>query len=181
MMTFYFLPLVPIGPCEWILQCQDCRQNWDPSILRVHRVGIGNLAANMLPEENFQEELLRAMVLMVIDRGRIAEDDIQGLMRIGSGLMGRVVHRDELGWICSSAYQNKIPIENYLHSMIGNWTEDQQQVALHYLFLTATIGEDLTDHAAKVLAKYQKMIGLSETEFQEIVEAAVQFDETRES
>ncbi|GEM_PF-962800 len=169
-MTFYFLPLIPLGARERILQCLQCRQHWDEAILEPPF----ERSLIELAEEVFHDELLRASVLLLIENGEIGEQDIVGLMRVGSRLTGRDVDREELGQICSSAYQNKISVRHYFSSVQKRWTPSQQRTAMQTLFMVASLGEQLDPKRLRLLDEFRQQTGMTEREFEAAIEAVVE-------
>jgi hypothetical protein len=171
-LTLYFIPTVPIGGVEYFVRCSGCGANWDPAILRMDAATLQEQRAI-----NFGIEAFRAAVLTALASGVISENQIQALLRISARLLPAPIDREQLGQLCSSAYQNRITAANYVRSVSGAWTTEQRQFALQAMFVAASAnGETLDDATLRLLASLRDLLRLTDREYQDAVEAAIDWD-----
>lgn len=171
-LTIYFIPVVPIGAAEEVVYCTGCRSNWDVSALEVDQAM--HEAAQM---DVFREEAIRAAVLVVIADGVISEEEINSLQRIGNRLLDRPIDREELGELCSAASRNRITAVNYLTTVAPRWNREQKVLGLQAIFLAASAEGQLGDEQLQALERARQTMNFTQSEFEEIIEAALQWDE----
>ena len=90
--------------------------------------------------------------------------------------MKRPVERDELGWICSSAQQNRIEAVNYVLTVSRHWNQQQRARALQGMFLAATADGPLGELQMRILARMQELFEFTDAEYHAAIEQAVQWD-----
>ena len=170
-LTLYFIPTFPVGSFDYFVQCDHCHANWDPSVLEMDALNHTNAG-----EEQFCEEAVRAAVLVVLADEQITENEIMVLKRISEHMMKRPVERDELGWICSSAQQNRIEAVNYVLTVSRHWNQQQRARALQGMFLAATADGPLGELQMRILARMQELFEFTDAEYHAAIEQAVQWD-----
>ena len=170
-LTLYFIPTVPVGGAELFVQCDQCRSVWDPTVLDMDRT-----THEMALEEQFREEALRAAVLVVLVDNRTTDAEITALARIGERLLERELDREELGWLCSIAQENKVEAANYVLTVSKRWTSDQRSVALQAMFLAATAEEKMTPEKTAVLTKMRDILEMTDFEYESAIEEALTWE-----
>ncbi len=171
-LTVYLIPMIPLGDREQFVQCQQCRNRFDPTVLDRS----GPSTSTPPDPAAFEQQWLRTALLVVIESGQMTEPEIAGLQRIGTLLSGRPVDREELGQLCSSAYQNGIQVQHYVQSVGHRWSAEQKQVAMQACFLAASIGGELQPPQMELLQTLKQELDLTNEEFQQAIEAAVELD-----
>ncbi|MGB7325057.1 MAG: TerB family tellurite resistance protein [Rubripirellula sp.] len=167
-LTLYFIPTIPIGNAEVFVQCDQCKQTWDPTVLDVDQA-----THEAAEAAKFLDEALRAAVLVTLVDGTISELEIQSLIEIASHMQDRDVDLDEIGHLCSIAQQNKIEAANYVLTVSTRWNEKQKRQGLQAMFLAATAEGEMTEKKVKTLAKMQELLGMTDAEYQDAIEAAL--------
>ncbi len=167
-LTLYFIPTLPIGNAETFVQCDQCKQTWDPTVLEMDQA-----THEAADSEKFLDEALRAAVLVTLVDGTISEPEIETLQEIATHMQGREVDRDEIGRLCSIAQQNKIEASNYVMTVSVRWNEEQKRQALQAMFLAATAEGVLSDQKIKTLTKMQKLFDMTDNEYQTAIEATM--------
>jgi predicted RNA-binding Zn-ribbon protein involved in translation (DUF1610 family) len=170
-LTLYFIPTIPIGGLEYFVRCQQCRSHWDPAIL--HNDGT---SPRELQELQFGEEAFRAAVLLAVEDRDVSEEQIELLIRISNRLLLEPADREDLGRLVSSAHQNRITAANYVRSVCPGWTTDQRQFALQAMFVAVTGQGELDESKLQLLASLRDTMDLTDQEYQEAIEAAIQWD-----
>ena len=170
-LTLYFIPVIPIGPAEMFVQCDQCRSVWDVSVLQMDQKQHEAAA-----EDQFRLEAIRSAVLVVLADGHITEAEIEALEVVVSRLLQREVSRDEIGEICSIATQNQIEAANYVLTISKGWNRNQRQTALQAMFLAASAGGELNDQQLATLAKMRDILEFTDAEYQTAIGDALQWD-----
>lgn len=170
-LTLYFIPTIPIGGEEYFILCAGCRSHWDPAILQIDAQ-----THQQLQEERFGQDAFRATVLVALADGELDELSIETLIRISGRLLPDPVSREELGFLCSSAVQNGVQPLNYVLSVSGPWATEQRQFALQAMFVAATSGGELTESQLALLSSLRDALELTDAEYQQAVEAAIDWD-----
>lgn len=171
-LTLYFVPVIPIGSVELIIQCKTCKSNWDTSVLNVSAESHQRSLSDQV-----HEEIFRSMTLFVLSDGYMTPDEVEPLRDLASRIFEREVDREELGKLCSLAEQSSIPVKNYVESVARKWTVEQQKLAIQVMFLGASLRGELGEERIAVLMRMRELAGLSEAEFQELVEACLRWNE----
>jgi len=167
-LTIYFIPVVPIGPAEEFVQCSSCKTN---SPLAALEVDERTFRENQ--ESNFRLTLFHAAVMVVIADDTISENEIQALIELGNQLLPDGMDRENLGAICSSTRQNRIPPTNYIATVSKPWSTAQKRAAVQAIFLAATADGKLEGPQLKLLKWLRDEFGMSEPEYQTAIEQAV--------
>ena len=170
-LTLYFIPTVPIGGAELFVQCDRCRQAWDPTVLDLDQRSL-----ELAREEQFLDEAMRSAVLVVIADGIITENEILALQRVGKRLLDRDIDREELGRLCSIAEQNGITAANYVMTVSRRWSPDQRLRALQAMFLAATAEGAMSSEQVATLAQMRDLLEMSEGDYQRAIEEALNWD-----
>lgn len=170
-LTLYFIPTVPIGGPETFVQCDHCRECWDETVLQMDRE-----SHEAAKREQFQDEAIRASILMVLVNQDISEDQIVALQRIASDLLERPLDREELGRLCSIAVQNRIEAKNYVLTVSHRWTEEQKRLGLQAMFLAVTAVDEPGEAQYQLLADLRDLLDLTSDEYEEAIEEVLHFD-----
>ena len=172
-LTLYFIPIIPIGGAEMFVQCDQCQSTWDVSVLQMDQKQHEEAA-----EEQFRLEAVRSAVLVVLADGHITEAEIAMLERVVSRILQRNVTREEVGEICSIATQNKIEAANYVLTVSKRWNQKQREIALQAMFLAASADGELNEDQLATLSKMRDVLEFTDTEYQEVIQQALQWDES---
>ncbi len=170
-LTLYFIPTVPIGGPETFVQCDQCRECWDETVLQMDRE-----SHETARQEQFLDETIRAAVLIVMADGVMSEEEIDALQRIASGLLDRPLDREVLGHLCSVAVQNGIEAKNYVLTVSQRWNQDQRTLALQAMFLAATAEGDLGQAQITLLGELREILDLTDQEYEQAIEEALQWE-----
>ena len=170
-LTLYFIPTVPVGTAELFVQCDQCRDTWDPTVLEMDQH-----SHEVAQEAQFHDEALRSCLLIVIADGKISEAEIDALQLIGGQLLERPIDREELGQLCSIAQQNQIEAGNYVLTVCRRWNQKQRSTALQAMFLAAT-ADQMGDKQTKLLARMREILEFTDDEYHQAIEEALTWEE----
>lgn len=169
-LTLYFIPTVPIGAAESFVQCDQCRESWDETVLAMDRESHEAAA-----HEQFLDEAMRSAILIVLADGKISEAEIETLLRIADGLLERPLDRDELGHLCSVAMQNQIEAKNYVLTVSRRWNQSQRVLALQAMFLAASAEGELSERQIKLLGELREILELTDREYESAIEDSLEW------
>ncbi len=170
-LTIYFIPTVPIGRAESFVQCDDCKDCWDASVLEIDREH-----HQTIEEDIFSDQAVRSAILVVLADGVTTENEIAALQRIASRLLKRFVDREELGQLCSIAQENGIQAKNYVLPVSRRWNQQQRSLALQAMFLAATAEGEMGSSQLQLLAEMRDLLDMSDNEYQAAIEQAITWD-----
>lgn len=168
-LTLYFIPVLPLGNAEILVQCDDCRTTWDESVLSMDRASHEAAA-----QQEFAEQTLRSAVLMTLVDGSISDREILALIEMARSRLSMEIDREDLGRLCSIAQQNKIEAKNYLLTISHGWNQDQRRTALQVLFLAATVDPVMSDKKLSVLSSMREIFNLTDHEYEVAIEEVLQ-------
>lgn len=164
-LTLYLIPVVPIGSIELTIECDACRCNWDPSILKS-----GSAEDGSVDDAKARHEIFRAMILFVLLDGYMEADEVEPLGILASRTFGRTIDREELGRLCSLAEQTEIPVSNYLESVFRRWNPEQKSFAIQTLFMAGSLRPEMGKERTGLLLWMRQHAGLSELDFEELIQ-----------
>ena len=171
-LTLYFIPVVPIGSVELVINCDRCRSNWDETVLQVNAE-----SHHLLMESQVKHEIFRSMILFVLTDGFMEPNEVEPLRKLASRIFQKEVSREELGRLCSMSEQSGVPAENYLETVYQNWNTAQRTLAIQAMFLGASLRGELGDERTRLLMKLRNRAGLTEADFQSLIEQCLQWNE----
>lgn len=169
-LTLYFIPVIPISSAEWFVCCDQCKSNWDPNVLEIDRA-----SHEAAQEELFQEQAMRAAILVGLIDEQISESEITALLSVGELLLQQEIDREELGQLCSMARQVSIKPAHYLLTTSKHWTIPQRLLALQAMFLVASAEGDLTENQLTLLSELREILQLSDLEYETAIEDALNY------
>lgn len=171
-LTLYFIPTVPIGPAEFFVQCEECRENYDESVLHMDRT-----AHEKAQAQQFRTEAIRSAVLITLIDNDISEAEISTLLFISETMFQHPMDREELGRLCSIAKNVEIQAGNYVLTVSRGWTMHQRMFALQAMFLAATAGEDdVSPTKMASLRRMRDILELTDREFEAVIDDALNYD-----
>lgn len=171
-LTLYFIPVVPIGSVELVINCDRCRSNWDETVLQVNAE-----SHHLLMESQVKHEIFRSMILFVLTDGFMEPNEVEPLRKLASRIFQKEVSREELGRLCSMSEQSGVPAENYLETVYQHWNTAQRTLAIQAMFLGASLRGELGDERTRLLMKLRNRAGLTEADFQSLIEQCLQWNE----
>lgn len=170
-LTIYFIPTVPVGRAEAFVQCDNCKDCWDLSVLEIDREH-----HETIEQDLFLDQAVRSAILVVLADGVITENEIAALQRIASRLLNRDVDREELGELCSIARENRIEAANYVLTVSRRWSQSQRSLALQAMFLAASAEGELGDSQVRLLAEMRNLLDMSDLDYQSAIEQALEWE-----
>lgn len=175
-LTLYLIPVVPIGSIELTIECDSCRCNWDPSILK-----IGLAEDCPVDDAQARHEIFRAMILFVLLDGYMEADEVEPLGILASRIFGRTIDREELGRLCSLAEQTEIPVSNYLESVFRRWNPEQKSFAIQALFMAGSLRPEMGKERTGLLLWMRQNAGVSEIDFEELIQDCLGWEDASTS
>ena len=164
--------MVPIGDAHGIVLCDGCKSRFDPSVLEM-----SNRDPVVVDRDQFENEALRAAILIAMIDGEINDTDVPNLLTVASHLAGMPIDREVLGLHTSIARENKVPIENYIRPIAHRWNDEQKREGLGAMFLSASATGTMRPEQSRILSELHDILNLSESQFQAAVEEALTWEQ----
>ncbi|TWT92111.1 TerB family tellurite resistance protein [Stieleria varia] len=168
-LTVYFIPTVPIGDAQRYIQCDECGQRWDQSVMHFRTPG-----QPTIDRESFEYQAFHAAILVVLIDETIDEVEIAVLHDIAIRLSGEPVDRETLGRWCSIAQENRISAVNYAWTLSRRWDTQQRAEALGVMFLAATAHGEMNTLQSDTLARMRDIFDFSDDQYRRAIESAFQ-------
>lgn len=170
-LTLYFIPTVPVGGAEVFVQCDQCKQHWDETVLQMDRATHEEAA-----ESQFRDEAMKACILFVIADDSISENEIEALKKVGNRVLDRPIEREELGRLCSVASENRIEAVNYVLTVCPRWNDLQCRLALQAMFLACSADGELGPAQLDALTSLKDLFGLTDADYQNAIEESLDWE-----
>lgn len=167
-LTIYFIPVVPIGASEEFLVCSSCKTN-SPLAALDH----DERSFRQSQDLQFRHNTLQAAAMVVTADGTITEREIEALLELAHRLVPGELDRDRLGALCSSIRLNRVTPKNFIAAVSRPWSTAQRRLAFQVIFLAASADGQLDDVKVKLLSWLREQFGMSEKEYQNAIEEAV--------
>jgi len=169
-LTIYFIPVIPIGPAEEFVQCSHCKTN-SPLVAIQH----DERSFRAEQDLQFRNHAFEGAAMIVAADGIIAEREIETLIDLGNRLLPSGMDRETLGAYCSSIRENRIAVKNFVATASSPWSIAQKRLALQCFFIAATAEGQIGDSQLKLLSWLRDHFGMSEKEYENAIEDAVDF------
>lgn len=182
-LTLYFIPVIPIGGMHEYVQCRNCKDSFEKSIL----------AGTMLPEDAlvgppeklasteiddepaFEEDLLKVLALMMIEDGHVSENEISLARRLFENMTEKSLSREDLGKVCSQVKLHRLTTTNFLVTARTRREHQEQLLLVQAMFGVAGADGEITQKRLQSLLATQEILGLDEREFQSAINATEQW------
>ncbi len=167
-LTLYFIPMVPIGGLTEYVQCASCKTSFPPLVLANHMLPEGTLRTEER-EETFEDYLLLAMAIVMVDDGQVSEIEISTAQRLYEAMTGQDLTRDRLGMSCSQVQTAGMSISGFLRKAC-ELDHDDKLLLIQGMFGVAAAEGEITPKRMRSLLAARTTLQLDEPEFQRAIE-----------
>lgn len=179
-LTLYFVPVLPIGGVHEYVQCRNCKDSFEQSVL----------AGTMLPENaivgeesksnsdespEFEEDLLKALALMMVEDGHVSENEIAVARRLFENMTDRALSREDLGKVCSQVQLHRLTTTSFLVTAKERRSHEERLLLIQAMFGVAGADGDISQRRLRSLLETQTILGIDEGEFQAAISATEQW------
>jgi tellurite resistance protein len=168
-LTVYFIPLIPLQAVGEFIQCQQCRQQFEP-------------AAASLTEEDYQaarrraalESIRRVLVLFlatedtVTDREMLAVEDFLEQSRLQEVTLEQM--HAETAWVRHAGMDSL----EFIRQVAAILTPEDKELLVRHAFLVATADGQLSPPRQTLLRNLPDVLGIPESRFRELIVLAVE-------
>lgn len=168
-LTFYLIPIIPIGGLEVYVQCGKCKEAFEPSVLSV----------SSPPElvsgrpRSYEDDLLTSIALM-LNADAIGEPNIWIAQRVYWRLTNQSLSRSRLGSECSQIRSSRMSMSSFLATAAERLDFDERLSVASALFAVAAVEGKLSPMRSKILQRLPAILAVDEGAFRESVEEAVE-------
>lgn len=164
-LTVFFIPLIPLDVESDTLKCDVCGTQWLPDVLEFDPQAY---------RREFHTHLLRVMVLLILDDGRINERQVAVMQEVYQEVAGHTLTRAQLATEFELAKQHNLSAVDYLRRVDLRLGEPAKDRIIRAAFLTATATGQLSELQQKQLSQFPAAMGIPETRFRRVIEQALQ-------
>ncbi len=164
-LTVYFIPVVPIGGLQEYVECRNCSNSFESSI-------VGDVTPES--ERSFETDLLKVAALTMLEDQTVTEAEIARAI-VAVGLIGHVrISREDLGQTCSIMRSRQMRLGGLLWTARQRWTREECLRMLQVIFLVASAEGELSAARLKALMHAASTLGISNEELESCVMEAEQ-------
>ena len=170
-LTLYFIPVVPIGSLQEYVQCQECRQSFEPSVVAAVRLG---QAATTVDEKSsdgtvveYRDDLLRVLALIMVEDGHVTENEIRIARRLFENICEENLSREELGQACSDV--RRMSVISFLSTVKARRSYEERLMLVQAMFGVAGADGEITAGRMRSLLQSKDVLELDEVDFQEAI------------
>ncbi len=178
-LTLYFIPVIPIGGLEEFVQCGRCKTAFDPAVLtnRIAPSPVNSPTAKLTeaPLNSFNRDLLTIIALIMIEDGKVTEQEIAVARTLFQNITKSSITRDELGRTCSQVRLKRVHLPSFLNSLVERRTHDEKLLLVQAMFGIAGADGSISPGRLAALMQSQSALQIDESEFQRAVSDTAQW------
>ena len=178
-LTLYFIPILPIGGIEEFVQCGRCKNAFDPAILtnRIMPSAASGQPTSLTEAkpDSFDSDLLTIIALIMIEDGRVTEQEITVATKLYQNIMEKSITREELGRTCSQVRLKRVHLLSFLNSVVGRRSHEEKLLLVQTMFGIAGADGAISPGRMQALMQSQSALGIDESEFQRAVADTTQW------
>lgn len=180
-LTLYFVPIIPIGGVHEFVQCSNCKNSFEKSVLVDRLLPDDAASSEVVKSEaevataSLQEDLLKVLALMMIEDGHVTENEIRIARRLFENMTEENLTREDLGKICSMVKLRRLNSISFLATARERRTHEEKLLLVQAMFGVAGADGEITTGRMDSLLRGKDVLGLSEREFEEAVEGTSQW------
>lgn len=168
-LTFYLIPVIPIGGMEVYVQCDKCNESFEPSVLSIAKPD--ELVSGR--QRTYDDDLLTSIALM-LNADAIGEPNIWVAQRVYWRLTNQSLSRSRLGSECSQMRSSRMSMSSFLATASERLDFDERLSVASALFAVAAVEGKLSPMRSKILQRLPALLAVDESAFRESVEEAVE-------
>ncbi len=178
-LTLYFIPVIPIGSLQEFVQCTNCKNSFETSILAT------NMLATQLPKDSapgaldsrqsnapqpaFSEDLLKVIALIMVEDGQVTENEIRIARRLYGNIAEESLTREDLGRVCAFVQQQRLNTLSFLSTARERRSHEEKLLIVQAIFGVAGADGEISPKRLQSLARSQTVLGIDESELQRAI------------
>jgi hypothetical protein len=162
-LTFYFIPLLPIQSPREYVECSDCKNQFERSVLGDQLSGpIGNAA----------DQVSLVVALTILLDATVTELEVRRSLQVVSLLGQTKITREQVGSLVQSIRQQQVTLANFLLVNRNLWNAEQRRALIQAIFLVSCVEGQISTTRMEGLLTAQRVFGMSEAEIEACVREA---------
>lgn len=164
-LTFYLVPIVPIGGLTVFVQCNQCKESYEPSVLSISRNAIASANSQ---EQAFENDLLTAIALC-LSADEIHESEIWISQRVYQSITQKRLTRSQLGAACSQTRTARLSTSSFFVTASQRRAYEERLQIAQAMFSVAAAEGKISSERMQTLVGLPESLGLAQREFRECI------------
>jgi uncharacterized tellurite resistance protein B-like protein len=166
-LTIYFIPLIPLQKLEEFLECEECRNTFEPRMASMTAEEI-----QAAQRQAATEMIRRALVVIVAADDYVSEEELEavGTFARENGLPD--VTAQQILREATAVRGSDMNELQYLAHVAGQLSEQEKDQLVQQAFLAATAGGELSEARQLLLKKMPNALGVEESRFRQLIAEA---------
>ena len=178
-LTLYFIPVLPIGGMQEFVQCDRCKNAFDPAVLtnRIMASAAMEHVASLAEAkpDSFHRDLLTIIALIMIEDGQVTEQEIAVARKLFQNIAQSSITREELGRTCSQVRLKRVHLPSFLNSLTERRSHEEKLLLVQAMFGVAGADGAISPGRIQALMQSQSALQIDEAEFQRAVSDTTQW------
>jgi tellurite resistance protein len=172
-LTLYFIPVLPIGGLEESVQCTRCKNVYDPVILTTRMDTTNTTTSDQSGKAKvaFEQDLLTVIALMMMEDGRVTEQEISVALQVYSSITRLDLSREALAKACAQSRMTRAKTMYFLNECRLRREHEEKLLLVQAMFAVAGAEGEISPGRLQSLAGAQEALELDPSEFQRAVSA----------
>lgn len=167
-LTFYLVPIIPIGGLTVFVECSQCRESYEPSVLSVSR---NSPAASTAQDQAFENDLLTAIALC-LSADEIHESEIWISQRVYQSITQKRLTRSQLGAACSQTRTARLSTSSFFVTASQRRDYDERLQISQAMFSVAAAEGQISPQRMQTLVGLPESLGIAQREFRDCITSA---------
>lgn len=159
-LTLYFIPIIPLDVVGEYVECQHCRDTYNPKVLELDPT-----TSNERFEAEFHSAVKRVMVLMMMADGKIDDEEVETIRQVFGKLSSRDVGREEVEAEVAAATVEGHGLRQYLSNVAGNLNDTGKELVVRAAFFVAAADGKITEEESALLTELATALEMSPAHF----------------
>ena len=126
-------------------------------------------------EASFEEDLLKAIALIMVEDGQVTEDEIRLARRLYENIVEEPLSRELLGKTCSAVRAQQLRTLSFLSTAAKRRNHEEKQLLIQAMFGISSADGGITAGRMASLIQCQQILGIHEDEFKRAIESTEQW------
>lgn len=167
-LTLYFIPVIPLGIAGKYVECENCRQAYDPAILTYDP---------QADREAFGRTLSELLARLALADGTFTVEERQVILTFYRKTTDRDLDAGELTRIVEGVRRDGRPFIESVKAVAPTWSGEAIAWFIHAAFSLACAEDDMTPEKQKALGELPAALGVSKEDFQRVVAASAESEQ----
>lgn len=167
-LTLYFIPVIPLGLAGKFVECETCRQAYDPAILTYDP---------QADREAFGRTLAELLARLALEDGTFTVEERHVIFDFYRRTTDRDLDPGELTRIVDRVRRDGPRFIESAKAVAPTWSGEALSWFIHAAFSLACAEDDMPAEKQKALAELPAALGVSKEDFQRVVAASAESEQ----